>query len=299
MPDSAEPLVAVLPVAGLSTRFAPATKVVPKSLLPVVDKPVLEHVVDEAVDAGATRVVLVTGEGQEALVQHFRPAPVLEAALERKGDTTRLAAVRRSTEMADVTSVRQPEARGLGHAVLMAADEVGDRPFLVLLGDEFMDPTDPLLSRMRDVQREQGGIVLALLQVPLAQISRYGSVAVEPTGADGVLRVTAMVEKPPADEAPSDLAIIGRYVLPSEIFAELSRTGSGAGGEIQLTDAMAGLLAAGTPVHGVVVTGTRYDTGDRLGYLQTVIALAAAHPETGPQLRPWLQTMVAGLEERR
>lgn len=287
-------LTAVLPVAGLSTRFAPATKVVPKSLLPVVDKPVLEHVVEEAVVAGATDVVLVTGEGQDALVDHFDAAPALEAALERKGDARRLAAVRRSTTMTRLASVRQHEPRGLGHAVLTARALVGDHPFLVLLGDEFTDPAEPLLAPMRAVQAEHGGIVLALVRVPGEQISRYGVAAVEPTDTDGVVRVTALVEKPPAEQAPSDLALIGRYVLPPEIFAELDRTGTGAGGEIQLTDAMAALLAAGTPVHAVVFTGTRYDTGDRLGYLQTVVALASTHPETGADFLPWLREFVDG-----
>lgn len=288
---------AVLPVAGLGTRFVPATKAVPKPLLPVVDTPALQYVVEEAAAAGLTDLLLVTGRGQDAMLDHFDSAPQLEAALEKKGDLARLEAVRRPGRLARVSSIRQPEPRGLGDAVLMGRVFVGDEPFAVLLGDEFFAAEDRLLAGMCEVQGRTGGVVLALLEVPAHEISRYGCAAVEP-GPDGTLRVTALVEKPAPAEAPSRWAVMGRYVLPPEIFAELERTGPGAGGEVQLTDAMAGLLAAGTPVHGVPVTGRRYDTGDRLEYLQTVVELACRRPDLGPPLRTWLAAFLAGGDDR-
>jgi UTP--glucose-1-phosphate uridylyltransferase len=291
---------AVIPVAGMGTRFLPATKSVPKELLPVVDRPALQYIVEEAARAGLPEVLMVTGRNKAAIEDHFDRYPELETALEKKGDADRLAAVNESTDIAQVHFVRQGEAKGLGHAVLQAAAFVGDAPFAVLLGDDLIDARDHLLEQMLAVQAEHGGSVIALLDVGLENIDKYGAVAVEPreqTGGDGdvVVTVTGLVEKPPADEAPSSLAIIGRYVLAPEIFAVLRETAPGRGGEIQLTDALATLVERGEPVHGVVFSGRRYDTGDRLDYLKAVVRLASERDDLGPPMRAFLREFVAGL----
>src|SRR5438309_9470447 len=261
---------AVLPVAGLGTRFLPATKAVPKELLPVVDRPALQYIVEEAARAGLREVLMVTGRNKSAIEDYFDRTPELESALEAKGDDARLAAVHESTEVAQVHFVRQGQARGLGHAVLQAAAFVGDEPFAVLLGDDLIDARDHLLEQMLAVQAEHGGSVIALLDVGRENIDKYGAVAVEPrtqTGdGDEVVRITGLVEKPPVEEAPSSLAIIGRYVLAPEIFEVLRNTAPGRGGEIQLTDALATLVEQGQPVHGGGFSGRRYDTGDTLDH---------------------------------
>jgi len=285
---------AVIPAAGLGTRFLPATKAVPKELLPVVDVPAIQYVVEEAVAAGLTDVLLITGRGKDALTDHFDRVPELERALEAKGDTERLAAVRRASELADMHYVRQGEPRGLGHAILCAAGHVGNEPFAVLLGDDLIDPRDPLLQEMIAVQREHGGCVIGLLEVPRESISLYGSVAMEPTEREDVVRVTALVEKPRPEEAPSSLAMIGRYVLGPHIFDALRRTPPGRGNEIQITDAIQQTVTDGQPVHGVVFSGRRYDTGDRADYLRTVVRLACEREDLGPEFRAWLADFVAG-----
>src|SRR3954469_7975358 len=287
---------AVIPVAGMGTRFLPATKAVPKELLPVVDRPALQYIVEEAARAGLGEVLMVTGRNKGAIEDFFDRAPELETALEKKGDEERLAAVHASTEIAQVHFVRQGEARGLGHAVLQAAAFVGDEPFAVLLGDDLIDARDHLLEQMLEVQARHGGSVIALLDVGRENIDKYGAVAVEPSEEGGdVVAVTGLVEKPPVEEAPSSLAIIGRYVLAPEIFEVLRETSPGRGGEIQLTDALATLVERGHPVHGVVFSGRRYDTGDRLDYLKAVIRLATERDDLGPPLRAWLHGFVAGL----
>ena len=291
---------AVIPVAGMGTRFLPATKAVPKELLPVVDRPALQYIVEEAARAGLPEVLMVTGRGKGAIEDFFDSTPELETALEKKGDAGRLDAVRASTEVAQVHFVRQGEARGLGHAVLQAAAFVGDEPFAVLLGDDLIDARDHLLEQMLAVQAEHGGSVVALLDVGMANIDKYGAVAVQPgeqpvLDGDEVVTVTGLVEKPPADEAPSSLAIIGRYVLAPEVFDVLRATEPGRGGEIQLTDALATLVERGEPVHGVVFSGRRYDTGDKLDYLKAVIRLAVERDDLGPALRPWLHEFVTEL----
>jgi UTP--glucose-1-phosphate uridylyltransferase len=290
---------AVIPVAGMGTRFLPATKAVPKELLPVVDRPALAYIVEEAARAGLPEVLMVTGRNKGAIEDFFDRTPELEAALEKKGDAARLAAVHESTDVAQVHFVRQGEARGLGHAVLQAAAFVGNEPFAVLLGDDLIDARDHLLEQMLAVQAEHGGCVVALLDVGKENIDKYGAVAIEArtqTGTgDEVVTITGLVEKPPVEEAPSSLAIIGRYVLAPEIFGVLRETTPGRGGEIQLTDALATLVEQGQPVHGVVFTGRRYDTGDRLDYLKAVIRLASERPDLGPPLRSWLHDFVAEL----
>jgi UTP--glucose-1-phosphate uridylyltransferase len=290
---------AVLPVAGLGTRFLPATKAVPKELLPVVDRPALQYIVEEAARAGLGEVLMVTGRNKSAIEDFFDRTPELEDALEKKGDADRIDAVRASTEVAQVHFVRQGEARGLGHAVLQAAAFVGDEPFAVLLGDDLIDARDHLLEQMLAVQAEHGGSVVALLDVGRENIDKYGAVAVQPSGRTGdgdeVVTITGLVEKPPVDEAPSSLAIIGRYVLAPEVFEVLRGTAPGRGGEIQLTDALATLVERGEPVHGVVFTGRRYDTGDKLDYLKAVVRLASERDDLGPPLREWLREFVDGL----
>jgi UTP--glucose-1-phosphate uridylyltransferase len=237
------------------------------------------------------------------MVDHFDRQPYLEARLEAKGDTERLAAVLATSELAEIYTCRQGEPLGLGHAVSYAESHVGQHPFVVLLGDEFVEPSEPLLPSMLDLQARTGGIVIALLEVPVEETSRYGIASVEPASPDDaavasgpwlgdVFRVTGLVEKPPADRAPSNLAVVGRYVLPPTIFDAIRRIKPGAGGEIQLTDAMALLLTEGTPVHGVVYRGTRFDTGLPLGYLQAVVQIAAERPDLGPAFKEWLTDYV-------
>jgi len=292
---------AVVPAAGLGTRFMPATKAVPKEMLPVIDRPAIEYVVAEAAAAGLDDVLLVSSRSKQAVEDHFDEAPEVELALERKGDAARLAAVRASTALARVHSVRQLQPRGLGHAVLCAADHVGDEPFAVLLGDDLVDPRDPLLSTMLQVRARHGGSVVALMRVPREQVSLYGVVSVRDAEdpVAGEVLVTGLVEKPPVEEAPSDLIIIGRYVLDPRIFAVLRETAPGRGGEIQLTDGLQTL--AGLPpgegggVHGVVFTGRRYDTGDKVDYLRTLVRLAVERDDVGPEFAPWLRDFAAAM----
>jgi UTP--glucose-1-phosphate uridylyltransferase len=288
---------AVIPVAGLGTRFLPATKAVPKEMLPVVDKPAIQYVVEEAVAAGLADVLMVTGRNKRPLEDHFDRNVELELALEAKGDAGRLEQVRAATDLAQVHYVRQGDPKGLGHAVLASADHVGDEPFAVLLGDDLIDPRDPLLARMLDVQARVGGSVVALMEVPPAQISLYGCAAVHPTDESDVTKVSALVEKPPVDEAPSNLAVIGRYVLHPAVFDVLRTTAPGRGGEIQLTDALQTLAAMpaedGGTVHGVVFGGRRYDTGDRVDYLKAVVRLACERDDLGPELMSWLKEFVS------
>jgi UTP--glucose-1-phosphate uridylyltransferase len=288
---------AVIPAAGLSTRFLPATKVVPKPMLPVVDRPVLQYIVEEAADAGITDVLLVTGRGKTAMVDHFDRHPELEARLAAKGDTARLEAIVRPTELAQIYARRQPEIRGLGDAIAFAESHVGDAPFAVLLADEFPDESMPLLPDLLDLQAATGGIVIGLFEVPDDQTSRYGIASLAPDGAppgapEGSVAISALVEKPPPGEAPSNLAIFGRYVLPASIFDAIRRTRPGRGGEIQLTDAIALLHAEGTPLHGIVYPGVRYDTGVPLGYLQALVQLAWQRDDIGAEFQRWLGEFV-------
>jgi UTP--glucose-1-phosphate uridylyltransferase len=286
---------AVIPAAGLGTRFLPATKAIPKELLPVVDTPALEFIVAEAARENLKDVLIITGRGKNAIEDHFDAAPEIEAALEKKGDEIRLERVRRSTELARVHFTRQRVARGLGDAVAHAEAFAGDEPFAVLLGDDLIDERDTLLSRMLDVQAERGGIVIGLVEVEGDAISLYGSV--KPVGdiIDGVVAVADLIEKPKPEEAPSNLAVIGRYVLPPQIFDALRRTPLGRRGELELTDAMRVLGQDGVPIHGVVFTGRRYDTGDRQDYLRAVVRLACEHTELGADFTAWLTDFARSL----
>lgn len=289
---------AVIPAAGLGTRFLPATKAMPKEMLPVVDKPAIQYVVEEAVAAGLTDVLMITGRNKNALENHFDRATELEATLEEKGDFQRLKKVEYSNDLADMHYVRQGDPRGLGHAILRARMHVGDEPFAVLLGDDLIDARDVLLERMLQVQQERGASVIALMEVDPAQAHLYGIATVDPTDEDDVVRITGLVEKPAQGTAPSNLAIIGRYVLAPEVFDVIERTDPGKGGEIQLTDALLEMarddIAGG--VFGVVFRGRRYDTGDRVDYIKAIVQLAVEREDLGPELRPWLKAFAAGLD---
>ena len=284
---------AVIPVAGLGTRFLPATKAIPKEMLPVVDKPAIQYVMEEAVRAGVENVVMVTGRNKGALEDHFDRHWELERALEKKGDDLRLRRVQKSNEMGAPHFVRQGEPKGLGHAVLCGRPHVGDEPFAVLLGDDLIGAQDHLLEQMIAVQSARGGSVVALMEVPADQVNLYGCAATEgEPDADGVVRITGVVEKPDPADAPSNLAIIGRYVLDPSIFDVLEETPRGAGGEIQLTDALM-TLASQEPLRGVVFRGVRHDVGDKLGFLKATVHLALERDDLGPDFRAWLHDVVA------
>jgi UTP--glucose-1-phosphate uridylyltransferase len=290
---------AVIPAAGLGTRFLPATKAMPKEMLPVVDKPAIQYVVEEAVAAGLDDVLMIIGRNKNALANHFDRVAELEYTLENKGDDSKLEKVQESSDLADVHFVRQGDPKGLGHAVLRAKKHVGWQPFAVLLGDDLIDARDPLLTRMLDEQGKRDASIIALLEVDPESIELYGAAEVELTDDPDVVRVTGLVEKPSPGTAPSNYAVIGRYVLKPEVFEVLERTEPGKGGEIQLTDAlmeMAGDVEGSGGVYGVVFRGRRYDTGDKLDYIKAVIQLAADRDDLGPDLKPWLIRYAAGLD---
>lgn len=291
------PIKAVIPAAGLGTRFLPATKAMPKEMLPVVDKPAIQYVVEEAANAGIDDILVIIGRNKNAISNHFDSVPELEEKLKDKGDDDRLRRVVASSDLADIHFVRQGEPKGLGHAVLRAKAHVGDSSFAVMLGDDLIDERDALLTTMIEEHERTGASVVALMEVDPDHIHMYGAAAVEQTGTDGVVRVTGLVEKPKKEDAPSNLAIIGRYVLGPGVFEILERTEPGKGGEIQLTDALQELAADpdGPGVHGVIFGGRRYDTGDRLDYIKAIVQLASDRDDLGPDLRPWLKEFAAKL----
>jgi UTP--glucose-1-phosphate uridylyltransferase len=300
MADYAAVTKAVIPAAGLGTRFLPATKATPKEMLPVVDKPAIQYVVEEAVSAGLDDVLLITGRSKRSIEDHFDRAYELEEALTAKDDTDRLALVRESSDLANVCYVRQGDPRGLGHAVLCAARHVGSQPFAVLLGDDLIDVRDRLLTRMIEVRQRYGGSVVALMEVDPEQVSQYGCAAIEPTGEDDVVRVTDLIEKPVPGEAPSRWIIIGRYVCDSAVFDVLRDTPPGRGGEIQLTDALKVLGSSdyngpGGGVHGVLFRGRRYDTGNKLDYLRTMVQFACERQDLAEEFVPWLRKYLGDL----
>jgi UTP--glucose-1-phosphate uridylyltransferase len=283
---------AVIPAAGWGTRFLPFAKSVPKEMLPLVDRPAIQYIVEEAVAAGIHDVLAVVSPHKKAIEDHFDRSKELEAVLEAGGKDDLLAEVRALADLVELHSVRQGEALGLGHAVGMARRHVGDDAFAVLLGDDMMHPTSPLLRDMIRATEESGLSTIALMRVPKEDVSLYGSAAVEPIdGRADLVRVTELVEKPPVDEAPSDLAVIGRYVFTPEIFEHIERTPPGRGGEIQLTDAMAS-LAATTGLNGLVFEGGRYDVGNKLDYLRAVLELALERDDLRDGLRDILATLV-------
>jgi UTP--glucose-1-phosphate uridylyltransferase len=286
---------AVIPAAGLGTRVLPATKAIPKEMLPIADKPTIQYIVEEAVASGIEHIIIVTSRTKRAIEDHFDESPELETTLERKGDHKKLAMLRKIENMAQVTFTRQPAPRGLGHAVLMAKDLVGDEPFGVLLGDDLVDnPSRPCLRQLMDVHERYGGAVLAVQRMPREQVSRYGVVDLEAHAQDGLdartFRVRDMVEKPPVDEAPSDLAIMGRYILTPDVFTMLERTQPGSGGEIQLTDGIKALKRH-QPIFAYLFEGTRYDTGDPVGFLTTSLAFALQRPDLAAGVKAFLRTL--------
>jgi UTP--glucose-1-phosphate uridylyltransferase len=280
---------AVIPAAGLGTRFLPATKAQPKGLLPVVDVPAIQLVVEEALAASITDVIVVLGPGQEALRAHFAPDPLLEAELEARGKLEALVAVRRATISA-VRFVLQEEALGLGHAVSIAESLVGTEPFAVLLGDDLIDPAVPLLRDMLTAYERTGASVLAAMHVGAREIAMYGCIGPGEFAGD-LVRVASIVEKPDPADAPSDLAVVGRYVFTPAIFDALRRTTPGAGGEIQLTDAIA-LLAADEPVYALPFSRGRFDVGNPLDAMKAQVELALAREDIGPAFRAWLEALL-------
>jgi UTP--glucose-1-phosphate uridylyltransferase len=281
---------AVLPVAGLGTRILPASKVIPKEMLPLVDKPTLQYIVEEAVAAGVEEIIFVTSRSKRSIEDHFDVFPEMEMALERKGKHKELEELRHVQTMATYTSVRQAEPLGLGHAILCAKELVGDEPFIVMLGDDLVAPETPCLPRMREILEHYGGSVLSLFTSPPEQISSFGIVSIEELGSE-IVKVTHLVEKPPLEEAPSDLAVAGRYILTPDIFELLEKTSPGAGGEIQITDAIEVQAQAGR-CYGLRFTGMRYDTGNPLGLLTTSIAYALKRPNIAPELRKYMQRVL-------
>jgi len=278
---------AVFPVAGLGTRFLPATKSSPKEMLPLIDKPLVQYVVEEAVAAGIEQILFVTGRGKRAIEDHFDIAFELEALLTDRGKDAELAQVRRIAEMVQIFYVRQKQALGLGHAVLCAREFVGNEPFAVLLGDDIIDAPSPCLGQLLEVYRKYRGTVLALERVPMENISSYGCVRANHIHKK-VYEVTDLVEKPRPEEAPSDLAIIGRYVLTPEIFPILERQEPGKGGEIQLTDAIR-MLANEEAIYGCLFEGIRHDCGDKMGFLKATVDLALKREEFNGEFRRYLQ----------
>jgi len=280
----------VFPCAGFGTRFFPATKVIPKEMLPLVDKPILQYGIEEARDSGLDKLIIVTSKGKETILDHFDRTAELERSLNERGKFDLLAEVDTVSRMVDLISVRQKEALGLGHAVLTARDAVGNEPFAVVLPDDVILAEEPCLKQMRRVFEETGRPVVALMEVPPDETSRYGIVAGEMTG-NRRFRVTDMVEKPKSN-APSRYAIIGRYILPPSVFAHLEKTPRGAGGEIQLTDALRKLVADGD-FYGYVFEGRRYDAGEKLGYLKATVDYALRHPALAAEFRAYLESRVA------
>lgn len=285
---------AIFPVAGLGTRFLPATKSSPKEMLPLIDKPLVQYVVEEAVASGIEQIIFVTGRTKRSIEDHFDQSPELESHLEEKGKDATLQEVREIADMVDIFYVRQKKAMGLGHAILCAREFIGNEPFAVLLGDDIIDGAKPCLKQLLDVYEERKGSVLALEQVPMEQISSYGCVAVKPV-ADRVVEVTDMVEKPKREEAPSNLAIIGRYLLTPAIFPVLEQQQPGRGGEIQLTDAIR-RLSNDEKVYGCLFEGLRHDCGDKLGFLKATVDLALKRDEFRVEFAEYLRGRLAAQE---
>ena len=283
---------AVFPAAGFGTRFLPATKAQPKEMLTLVDKPIIQYGVEEAVASGVEQVILVTGRGKSAIEDHFDVAAELEAFLLARGKTALLEEVRRVSALTRVSSVRQGEPRGLGHAILVTRDLVNDEPFAVILGDDVIDADPPALKQMVDVYTRFGGPVVAVERVPDADVSSYGIVDLEPGGdlGDGVLRVRDLVEKPTREDAPSNLAIIGRYVLTPDIFPALEATAADHSGEIQLTNGLRRLLAA-RPIYAYEVKGVRHDTGTKQGFLRASVYFALRRPDLAGPFAEYLRAL--------
>jgi UTP--glucose-1-phosphate uridylyltransferase len=283
---------AVFPAAGLGTRFLPATKVLPKEMLVLVDKPVIQYGVEEAIDSGITDIVIVTSRGKSSMEDHFDVAFELETVLERRGKTAQLDEIRRLAGVGRVSYVRQSEPLGLGHAVFVAKSLVGNEPFGVILSDDVIDAKPPALKQLMDVYERVGGPVIAVEPVPIEDVSSYGVVAIDESAdlGPGVFRIKDLVEKPPRNEAPSNLAIIGRYVLTPDIFPALEATASDRTGEIQLTNGLRRLLRD-RPLYACKMSGVRHDTGNKLGFLKAFVYFALQRPDLAEPLRRYLETL--------
>ncbi len=286
---------AVFPVAGLGTRFLPATKAQPKEMLPLVDKPIIQYAVEEAVASGVDIIILVTGRGKAAIEDHFDVSYELEKILEERGQTELVKLVRGISGLIHVCYVRQKEALGLGHAILMAREIVDREPFAVLLGDDIIDSSRPCLRQMMDVYEQYGQSVVAIHEVPRESLSAYGVIAGRPLehrgSADRLYEVSDLVEKPAPDQAPSNLAIIGRYILTPEIFEAMEGMAPGRGGEIQLTDGLHRLLACGQKIYGWRFEGRRHDAGDKLGFLKATVEFALGREDLGKPFREYLKSL--------
>ena len=280
---------AVFPAAGLGTRFLPATKAQPKEMLPLVDKPIIQYGVEEAVASGIDNIILVTGRGKNAIEDHFDVSVELETFLEARGKKEQLDEIRKISNLINFSYVRQGEPLGLGHAVLVTKALVGDEPFAVILGDDVIDAEPPAIRQMIDVFDEVGGPVLAIERVPRQTVSSYGIIDAEEI-KPGIYQIRDLVEKPPVDEAPSDLAIIGRYVLTPDIFPALERIGKDRTGEIQLTNGLRQLLK-NRPIYGCRIDGVRHDTGNKLGFLKAVVYFALRRPDLADQFREYLRAI--------
>ncbi len=285
---------AVFPAAGLGTRFLPATKAQPKEMLPLVDKPIIQYGVEEALAAGCDQIIIITGRGKTAIEDHFDVSYELEKMLEERGKTELLSIVRQISDMIHVAYVRQKEAMGLGHAVLMARELVGNEPFAVLLADDVIDAKKPCLRQMMDVFEESQCSIIATQEVNGPAISSYGVLDAQKIEGkfDGrAFNVRSLVEKPKQEEAPSNLAIIGRYILTPTIFETLERTPLGAGGELQLTDGLRGLLSRGENIYGYTFDGKRHDAGDKLGFLKATVEFALKRSDLGPDFAEYLRSL--------
>lgn len=281
---------AVIPAAGLGTRFLPATKAIPKEMLPIIDIPTIQYIVKEVVDSGIEEIIFVVSKGKDAILDHFDTYHEMEEKLEREGKTELLSALKETSRMAKFVSVRQPEPKGLGHAVLCAKDLVGDEPFVVLLGDDLVDSSTPCTRQMLDIYNKYNKSVVALMRVPPNDVPKFG-ICGGHSISERVYDLDTMVEKPNFEDAPSNLAIVGRYVLKPSIFKYLEETIPGTGGEIQLTDAMARMMKVEGFV-GYEFSGLRFDAGDKFGFLQANIAYALKRRDIGPQLRAYLKEVV-------
>jgi UTP--glucose-1-phosphate uridylyltransferase len=285
---------AVFPAAGLGTRFLPATKAQPKEMLPLVDKPIIQYGVEEAIHSGITNIIMITGRGKTAIEDHFDVSFELEHLLESRKKKDLLATVRQVSDLINVSYTRQKEARGLGHAVLCARELVGGEPFATVLADDVIDAETPCIRQLLDVYEFFGAPVLAVMEVPKESISSYGCIDAEPVSHNGthskVYRIRDLVEKPPMNEAPSNLAIIGRYILTPDIFESIDRIDVGAGGEIQLTDALKHQLRS-RPIYALKFDGKRYDAGDKLGFLKATVEFGLRRHDLGGPFREYLKTL--------
>jgi len=284
---------AVIPAAGLGVRFLPATKAQPKEMLPVVDKPVIQYIVEEAVNSGIENILIVTGQGKKAIEDHFDKSQVLEEHLQEKGKVDLLNLIREISQIADLHYVRQKEPRGLGHAIYCARRFVGDEPFAVLLGDDLVRSQKPCLKQLLELYDEVQSTVLAVQEVPAADVNKYGILDADFL-REGVYYVRDLVEKPPVDQAPSRLAIMGRYIINPAIFPILEQTPPGQGGEIQLTDALR-VLSKEEPIYGINFEGRRYDVGDKLGYLMATVEFALDYPDLGKDFQSYLKQLIKTL----